>query len=284
MVSPSVVLQATVVFRGDVLRAGPHLGGGCANDTQVARNQRHQLDSVDTYVVAPLVTAGYAVACVALLYECALNVLVDEHWRRAGRSCAVKDVPRGTSQRTLLRRALATAAAASPSALYVVSRLDITYGAPIAPRADWRGAVAVPWLPAEPSRGKAPDQVHVFGEAIVDVVLDVLARYDSNETGKCLESSPSFSPSGRPTFHGSCDCAQRLFLGPLRAAGVALAAIYPGAANAGACDKRRGAPGPFADCGRCSASHCLDNSTASCLAHARSPTRARCPTRAGSQG
>ena len=72
----------------------------------------------------------------------------------------------------------ATAAAASPSALYVVSRLDITYGAPIAPRADWRGAVAVPWLPAEPSRGKAPDQVHVFGEAIVDVVLDVLARYD----------------------------------------------------------------------------------------------------------
>ena len=79
MVSPSVVLQATVVFRGDVLRAGPHLGGGCANDTQVARNQRHQLDSVDTYVVAPLVTAGYAVACVALLYECALNVLVDEH-------------------------------------------------------------------------------------------------------------------------------------------------------------------------------------------------------------
>ena len=269
-------LTAVLVLRGDSFRAGPHLAPGCRKAQLVTANQLHALESMERNLVRPMEEAGYETSVTGLVYNCSLNGEIERFWRASGRDYSVAYVARGArTQRTLLRLALA-AAARIPAALYCVARLDITFGAPVVPGDDWSDAVAVPWLPRDPMSGKAPDQIYYVGHSRVDAVLSVLARFDSNVSEACSESAQTVSPRGGPNFHGACDCTQRLFLGPLARDGVRLRAIYPDAPTAGSCDRRRGRPGPFADCGRCAAAYCLRNSTAACRAYARS-LRARCP-------
>ena len=141
LVDRASAFSAVVVLRGDSFRFGTRGDPGCQlHDASVA-NQMHQLGSVVEYLIAPLARRdGAEVHVTGVIYSCAMNDRIEALLRQSAwvASSTLKQIARDArvSQRTAFRLALEHARALHPrAAFYLVTRLDITYGTPVAPAA-----------------------------------------------------------------------------------------------------------------------------------------------------
>ena len=246
---------AVLVLRGDSFRAGVTGSTGCVLSDQPVRNQLKTLESIEQYLVAPLLAYFETVLVTGLVYRCEANLRIVEFFggnASAAASVHVRETVRGAanvSQRTLFRMALSEAAARHPHAeFYLVTRLDQTFGEAIAPPTEaWSRSMLQPW-----GNGVA-DQIFGFGRAVVGAALEELAAHDVN-----VSAWTAAQAELTPRAWGDM---QKFMQPEFEARQIPVGLLYPHRHGKGDCRSRAGSPLPYVDCWRCGAPFCLPGST-----------------------
>ena len=247
---------AVLVLRGDSFRAGATGSTGCVLSDQPVRNQLKTLESIEQFLVAPLLAYFRTVLVTGLVYRCEANSRILNFF--AGNASAasavhVRETTRGAanvSQRTLFRLALSEAATRHPHAeFYLVTRLDQTLGEAIAPPTEaWSRSMLQPW-----GNGNA-DQIFGFGRAVVGAALEELAAHDINVSAWTAAEADRLAPRAWGDM-------QKFMQPEFEARHIPVDLLFPHRHGKGDCRSRPGNPLPYVDCWRCGAPFCLPSST-----------------------